>query len=243
MLNFIEGVRPHSYVDQTRLNWLTNVRSGGLASERAVIYFLAIRGVEWYNEFMNSNQQITDLRIKGREGYGLIQVFTGDGKGKTTAALGEVLRCVGAGKKCGVVFFDKGGEHYSERRVLDQLGVDWWSSGRDRIDPQTGRFDFSVTDLDKTEAIGALSIALELFKQASHDLIVLDEINVAMDKGMIETEQVLDLLKIKPAMTELVLTGREAPEPILKAAHLVTETKLKKHYFYSGVPAREGLDY
>lgn len=184
-----------------------------------------------------------DPLIKGRVGYGLIQVFIGDGKGKTTAALGEVLRSVGAGKKCGVVFFDKGGDHYTERKVLDKLGVDWWGSGRDRIDPQTGRFDFSVNELDKTEAFGALSITFELFKQANHDLIVLDEINVAMDKGMIETTQVLDLLKIKPKMTELILTGRGAPKAILDQAHLITETKLKKHYFYSGVPAREGLDY
>lgn len=192
---------------------------------------------------MSSTKPQADPNIKGRKGFGLIQVFTGDGKGKTTAALGEVLRCVGAGKKCAVVFFDKGGDHYSERSVLKKLGVDWWACGRDRIDEVTGKFDFSINELDKTEAGCALAIALEVLSKGEHDLLVLDEINVALDKKMISLDQALDVIKLKPENTELVLTGRNAPPAIIDLAHLVTETQLKKHYFYSGVPAREGIDF
>ena len=93
-----------------------------------------------------------DERIKGYEGFGLIQVITGDGKGKTTSALGQVMRCVGVGEKAAIVFFDKGGTHYSERVVLQRLDVPYVATGRDRIDPKTGRFDFSVTPFDHDEA-------------------------------------------------------------------------------------------
>ncbi len=190
---------------------------------------------------MSSKRLLKELQTEG--GYGLIQVFTGDGKGKTTAALGEAMRAVGAGKKVAVVFFDKGGGNYSERGALDRLGIDWWACGRDRIDPKTGRFDFGITDLDKQEAARAFSIVVGLFEKAEYDLVVLDEINVVVSKNILELDHVVSVIKNKPKNTELVLTGRGAPEKIIDLAHLVTETKLKKHYFYSGVKAREGLDY
>jgi len=182
-----------------------------------------------------------DEYIKGRQGYGLVQVFTGDGKGKTTAALGELIRAHGAGKKCAIIFFDKGGEHYSERSTLDQLGIDWFAYGRDRIE-SSGRFDFSVTDEDKTAAAQGFEKLQSLFDQ-NYDLIVLDEINSTTDLGMLEAAEVVSILENKPEKLELVLTGRNAPDGFLELAHLVTKMQLKKHYFYSGVKAREGLDY
>ncbi len=184
-----------------------------------------------------------DKRIKGHRGYGLIQLFTGDGKGKTTAALGQVMRSVGAGRRVAVLFFDKGGENYTERKVLDKLEVDWWSFGRDRIDPQTRQFDFEVTEDDKEEMHHGLRQARELFKNDEYDLVVLDEINVVTDLGMVEAEHVLEVLDHKPERTEVILTGRRAPDEFIERAHLVTEDKLRKHYFYSAVPARKGLDY
>lgn len=180
--------------------------------------------------------------MKGREGFGLIQLFTGNGKGKTTAAIGEVVRALGAGKRAVVVFFDKGGTHYAERPILGKLGVDWFAYGRDRIDPVTGRFDFSVTDEDRRLGRDGLSKAFYFVRSDKIDLLVLDEINSSVDLGILDEEEVLRLLDAKSDRTELVLTGRNAPQSFIDRAHLVTEMRLHKHYFYSGVKAREGLD-
>ncbi len=182
--------------------------------------------------------------IKGRQGYGLIQVLTGNGKGKTTAALGEAIRAVGAGKRVGIVYFDKGGnDHYFEREVLKGLeGIDFIATGRDRIDPSTGRFDFSIVDLDKAQAQRGLVAVHKMFT-AGYDLVIMDEINSTTDLGMLGVHEVLVLLDSKPEQTEVVLTGRNAPAEFIEKAHLVTQMRLRKHYFYSGVKAREGLDY
>ena len=183
-------------------------------------------------------------KIKGHVGLGLIQLYTGNGKGKTTASLGQVIRAAGAGKKVGIVFFDKGGSaHYSERAVLDQLlNVDYVVTGRDRIDSSTGRFDFSVTDLDLVEAGRGLEAVEKMFI-SGYDLVVMDEINSTADLGMVSLEDVLAILEKKPDQTELVMTGRNAPQAFLDAANLVTEMKMHKHYFYSGVKARKGIDF
>lgn len=185
----------------------------------------------------------SDESIKGRSGYGLIQLFTGNGKGKTTAAIGEIVRTVGAGKRAAIIFFDKGGTHYMERPVLEKLGVEWFAYGRDRIDPVTGRFDFSVTEEDRRLGEQGLEKIRELFKSDSYDLLVLDEINSSADLGFVSAQNVLSLLNAKPDRLELVLTGRNAPQAFLDHANLVTEMRLRKHYFYSGVKAREGIDY
>jgi cob(I)alamin adenosyltransferase len=219
-----------------------------------------------------------------RQGYGLIQLFTGNGKGKTTAALGEAIRAFGAGKKVGIVYFDKGGTHYSERAALDRLAmfnrpagcgdpayiraslplsdaesstpaslpisegelgggeIAYLATGRDRIDPTTGQFDFSINDADKVEARRGLAAARFFFDKAC-DLVVLDEINVAASIGLVSPDDVLALIDAKPERTEVILTGRNAPESILARAHLVTEMLERKHYFHSGVKAREGIEY
>ena len=186
----------------------------------------------------------SDASIKGRQGYGLVQVFTGNGKGKTTASLGESIRAVGAGKRVGIVFFDKGGEtHYFERQVLASIsGIQFIATGRDRIDPVSGRFDFSLTDVDAQEAQRGLREVERLFLEGV-DVVVMDEINSTTDLGIVSVEDVLAVLKKKPEQTELILTGRNAPSAFLDLAHLVTQMRLRKHYFYSGVKAREGLDY
>ncbi len=203
---------------------------------------IIIRGIEAYRKNEGIVTKSNDA-IKGHTGFGLIQLFTGNGKGKTTASLGEALRAKAIGKKVGIVFFDKGGEtHYSERRILDQIGIPYVATGRDRIDPVSGRFDFSIQEIDKTEATRGLKEAKHFFDQ-QFDLVILDEINSTTALGMIDEQEVLNLLNQKPAKTELVLTGRNAPESFVKKAHLVTEMRLHKHYFYSGVPAREGLDF
>ena len=191
-----------------------------------------------------------DDSIKGRQGFGLVQVFTGNGKGKTTAALGEAIRALGAGKKVGIVYFDKGGNsHYNERAILDLLLrycatglLRYVPTGRDRIDPVTNRFDFSIQQIDRDEAQRGLDAARAMFAEGC-DLVILDEINSTTDLGMIALPDALALIDAKPDVTELVLTGRNAPDAFLDRAHLVTEMRLRTHYFYSGVKARAGLDY
>jgi len=162
---------------------------------------------------------------------GLVQVYTGNGKGKTTAALGLALRARAAGKRVAIVFFDKGGEHYSERKLLQRLGVDWFGYGLDRIDPKTGRFRFGVLEEDVSQAAQGITKAKELLQQCfpvppacpdpsvgegregdtqqpHYGLLILDEVNTAVALGMLEERDVEALLDMKPPTTELVLTGR-----------------------------------
>lgn len=176
----------------------------------------------------------------------MIHVYTGNGKGKTTAALGVLLRTVGAGKQAAIVYFDKGGTHYSERATLEKIGVPYFAFGRDRIDPITNRFDFSITNDDLRLGAAGLAQARELIQSGQYHTIVLDEINSSVALKIIEEVAVVELLegaKEDFPELELICTGRNATEKIKKSADLVTEMKLEKHYFYNGVRARLGIDY
>lgn len=176
---------------------------------------------------------------------GLIQLFTGRGKGKTTAALGTAIRAVANRWKVAIVSFDKGGEHYSERRIIRERfpEIDFFPTGLDRIDPVTNTFRFGVTNEDKQEAERGLGIVRDLFVKNEHQLLVLDEINTATGLGMLNEADVLYVLASKPNLMELIMTGRDCPASFTQLADLVSEVNLVKHYFYYGVPAREGLDY
>jgi len=177
---------------------------------------------------------------------GLIQIYTGDGKGKTTAALGLAVRAAGAGLRTAIVYFDKGGDHYSERRILseDLRGrVDFIATGLDRFDPRAGTFRFGVTAADKKEAKRGLTVAKILFKKKEHDLIILDEVITAVTIGLLDEEPVIRLLKAKPPRTELVLTGRHCSQVLAEMADLISEVKDVKHYLRAGVRARRGFDY
>lgn len=177
------------------------------------------------------------------EKWGLIQVYTGKGKGKTTAALGTALRVFANGKKVIFVYFDKGGEHYSERAILDRLGMEYHVTGLDRIDPVTGRFRFGVTPEDKAEAERGLKIAASIIESGKYDLLVMDEINVTTSLGALDKDVVINTIKQKPDTLEIIMTGRDCPQEFIDLADLVTEMKLVKHYFYKGIRAREGLDF
>lgn len=177
----------------------------------------------------------------------MLHIYTGNGKGKTTAALGLAIRAVGAGKHVGIVYFDKGGEnHYSERAVLRERfanEITIAATGLDHIDPVTNEFRFGVTEADKQEARRGLDIAHEWIASKQFDLIILDEINSTTALGMLAVEEALEVLRTRPKELELVLTGRNAPEPFTKLADLVTDMMLVKHYFYDSTPARAGFDY
>lgn len=194
---------------------------------------------------MQGTKPQLDERIKGRQGYGLIQLIHGHGKGKTTAALGQAIRCAGAGKRVLIVYFDKGGTtHYSERAILETLkNIEYVATGRDRIDPATGRFDFSITDEDRKEAARGLTIATQAMASGAYDLVILDEIHSTENLGMLSKQTILDGLAGKGEAVEVIMTGRNPAPEFLQAAHLITHMQLERHYFYSGVLAREGLDY
>lgn len=192
------------------------------------------------------------MNNRAPEEWGKIQVFTGNGKGKTTAALGTAIRAFAKGKRVGIVYFDKGGTHYSERDFLAGLAqepsphggrIQVEASGLDRIDPDTGRFRFGVTDPDKADAARGWQVAAGWIGSGEYDLVVLDEINSTIHLGMLPVEPVLAALDGKPSHVEIICTGRDAPEAIQERAHLLTDMHLVKHYFYHGAAAREGLDY
>jgi cob(I)alamin adenosyltransferase len=174
---------------------------------------------------------------------GQIQIYTGNGKGKTTASLGLAMRARGYGFKVAIVFFDKGGVHYNERKVLKQIGVDFWSSGCKRFDAKTKKFRFGVNEKDKKAALNGLIIAQQLLVSNKYDLIILDEINSTTSLKMLDVDQVVEVIKSKLARTELVLTGRNAPLKFKKLATLITEMTLKKHYYSKGIDARQGIEY
>lgn len=165
----------------------------------------------------------------------MIQVYTGDGKGKTTAALGLALRAVGHGRKVIVVQFMKGQEVSGERvsaKLLAPLLT---------IIPM-GRHGFINTvnpdPADKQLAREALEYAKELMKKEACDILILDEVNVALAYNLIPAQALLDLMDSKPEQMELILTGRNALQAVLDKADLVTEMKNLKHYYDRGVPER-----
>lgn len=172
-------------------------------------------------------------REAGERGY--VHVYTGDGKGKTTAALGLVVRALGAGMSVCVVQFIKNME-YHELRTLRKLGVPVRQFG-------CGCFLLEEpTDEDRAIAGRGLDYVRKLFAEDGLDLLVLDEINVAQQLGLLEPADVLDVVRSKPEGLELVCTGRGAPPELCDAADLVTEMNNIKHYYDSGVLARDGIE-
>ncbi|MBI5411775.1 cob(I)yrinic acid a,c-diamide adenosyltransferase [Candidatus Peregrinibacteria bacterium] len=174
----------------------------------------------------------------------MILVFTGNGKGKTTAALGAALRSAGQKKKTAVVFFDKGGEHYGEQKMLERLedSIDIFRFGKERFDPKKKTFRFGNLPEDREEAKKASAQVLKC-SSADYFLIVCDEIISCLDAGLLTDADVRAVIEALPATTYLILTGRHAPGWLIEKADLVTEMKEKKHYFKKGWTAIEGLEY
>lgn len=170
-----------------------------------------------------------------RKGY--IQVYTGDGKGKTTAALGLALRAAGAGLKVFIAQFIKKrkcSEHKALERFKDLITVKQYGTG------------FLKGGKSEKAEVSAAKKGLEevkdLILSKTYDMVVLDEINVAIHHKLLNVEDVLDLLSMKPPHMEIVLTGRYADDKIIEMADLVTEMKKIKHYYSKGVKARKGIE-
>lgn len=168
---------------------------------------------------------------------GYVHVYTGDGKGKTTAALGLALRSAGAGLRVYIGQFIKSGA-YNEIRALERF--DECITCR-----QYGRGCFILGEPEREDrdmAQQGLAEARGILEAGEHDVVILDEINVAVYLGLIKEQEVLELLDLRPASVELVLTGRKAFPALMEAADLVTEMRERKHYYALGVLAREGIE-
>lgn len=167
----------------------------------------------------------------------MLHVYTGNGKGKTTAALGLCLRAAGAGKTVFFCQFLKGRDS-SELGLLKKMkGIHVEQFGRRHF--ITGKP--SGTDIAAAEK--GLRRVKEAFSRGRFDVFILDEINSAFDLGLLEAEELLPVLKELPGEVEVILTGRNAPRCLIKQADLVSEVREIKHYFRKGVKARRGIEY
>ncbi len=177
--------------------------------------------------------------VKKKERKGLIQVFTGNGKGKTSAALGSILRATGHGLKVFIVFFMKGKYPYGEFSSLPKLpNVEVASFGlRCLID----RNNINPEEIKQAEL--ALQTARQAMLSGKYDMVVLDEVNVAVYFKLIPLDDVIKLIEEKPPEVELILTGRYAEGAVIELADLVTEMMKVKHPYDRGVKARKGIEY
>lgn len=189
---------------------------------------------------MRKKKAARDRMMVGKSGgKGLLIVHTGPGKGKTSAAFGMVLRCLGHDMPVGVVQFMKGAMDTAERRVLERYpdlvtiramgeGFTWETQDRERDIAATAR---------------AWRLAADMLADPTFAMIVLDELNVALRYGYLSTDTVLDAISARPPMQHVIVTGRNAPDALIDAADLVTEMKLVKHPFRAGVKGQKGVEF
>jgi len=170
------------------------------------------------------------------ERHGLIIVHTGDGKGKTTAALGLAMRAFGAGLKVLILQFIKGRKRSGELKALEILGVEVRQLGLGFITKE----NFAE---QKKSARAALELAQKEISSDAWDLIILDEINYAVKFDLLDAEEILELIRIRPPQMHLVFTGRDALLELIDKADLVTEMKLIKHPFQKGIAAQAGIEF
>jgi len=193
-----------------------------------------------YKEKMQRLKASVDRRIEAaQEERGILIVFTGAGKGKTTAALGMVMRCLGHGMKVAVVQFIKGAIDTAEQRALREFGYlvtflrlgegyTWETQDRER---------------DTKVAREAWEKAVECLQNPEYAMVVLDELNIAVQHEYIDVAQVLAAVGNRPGMQHVVITGRGAKPELLEAADLVSEMKMVKHPFRQGIKAQKGVEF
>lgn len=171
---------------------------------------------------------------------GLVLVYTGNGKGKTTAALGLALRASGHGAKVFMVQFNKNNPKYGEIQAIQKFLPDFTvvQSGRGRI---LVRGQLPQEDIDETR--NCFLQGKEALQSQRYNLVIFDEINIAMDYGLLAVEEVLQMLSERPPHVDVVLTGRNAPQEIVDAADMVSEVKEIKHHYGAGINARKGMEF
>jgi len=173
-----------------------------------------------------------------KKSLGMVEVLTGNGPGKTTAALGHALRCIGHGLTVAMVQFMKIDSRYGEikaiKKYLPRFRV--FQFGRKKFIRKPAKIDFRLAEK-------GLAKAQEIIQSGKYDLVILDEINVALWFKLLDLKEVCEIIKSRPKNVELVLTGRYAPKKIIDLADSVSEIKEVKHYFRKGVRARKGIEY
>ncbi len=173
---------------------------------------------------------------------GLVQVYTGEGKGKTTAAIGEALRARGRGYKVLLVQFLKGKKGSGEISALEELGVKVICKGKD-----LGLSLNRIGENERRKVRGEWSNFLDKINEEvlaeDYDLLILDEVNVACHHGLIDENKLLQFIKEKPDSLEIILTGRYASPRLIKTAHLVSEVQKIKHPYDEGIKARKGIEF
>lgn len=176
--------------------------------------------------------------------HGYIQIYTGNGKGKTTASLGLAMRALGRNWKVLLIMFTKGGNDYGELTSFQNLSPEIKNNltivqaGLDRI-----IYDNNKNEDDKKVIQTGWNLAKKAILNNEYNLIILDEANIAIALGLIDIEDVVEVLKNKPDEMEIVLTGRDANPRVIELAHLVSEIKPLKHYWDTGISARKGIEY
>ncbi len=176
--------------------------------------------------------------------HGYIQVYTGNGKGKTTASLGLAMRALGRCWKVLIIMFTKGGNDYGELNSFRNLSPEIAKNltivqaGLDRIVYENNKNADDAQEIKK-----GWELAKKVIKNDEYNLVILDEANIAIDLGLIDLDEVIDVLKNKPDEMEIVLTGRNANPKIIEIAHLVSEISPVKHYWDTGIAARKGIEY
>lgn len=176
--------------------------------------------------------------------HGYIQVYTGDGKGKTTASLGLAMRALGRDWKVLIVMFTKGGNDYGElnsfrqlsEKIADNLTI--VQAGLDRV-----IYKSNENEQDHKKIKKGWNLVKKAVKNDEYQLIIMDEANIAIDMGILDVDEVIKVLKSKPDEMEIVLTGRNAHPKIIEIAHLVSKIEPVKHYWDKGVYARKGIEY
>ncbi len=168
---------------------------------------------------------------------GLVQIYTGNGKGKTTAALGLALRAAGAGLSVYILQFLKTAA-YSEMKALKKVeNIKAEQCGRGCLIKRKAK------KIDIDCAVKGLMRARKIILSGKHDIVILDEVNVALRLGLIKSGDIIDMIKQKPRHVELILTGRYCPKVLMQRADLVTEMREVKHPYRKGLKARPGIEY
>lgn len=188
---------------------------------------------------------------------GLIQVYTGNSKGKSTSAFGLAIRAIGQGFKVYIIQFMKGNSYYGELKTFKWLfpNITIKQFGRYCNNPEARQEGEcrecghcfinkgKSTSEDRQTAGKALAHAVEVMASGDYDIVILDELNNALYYELLELDPVLKVLQNKPELVELVLTGRNAPRQVIELADLVTEMKVIKHPYEKGISARRGIEY
>ena len=193
-----------------------------------------------HKEKMQRLKASVDRRIEAaQEERGILIVFTGTGKGKTTAALGMVMRCLGHGMKVAVVQFIKGAIDTAEQRALRDFGdlVTFLRLGEG--------YTWEIQDRERDTKVArkAWGKAVECLQNPEYAMVVLDELNIAVQHGYIDVADVLEAVRNRPVMQHVVITGRGAKPELLGAADLVSEMKMVKHPFRKGIKAQKGVEF